>query len=900
MRTAGLVLFLATLAGHAHAGTASQEPGATLRVRVVASPAPAGAPAPASVVVSREGGPARRWTSAVSAPSALASFTGLPEGTYRVTVERPGAAAATGDVRVGARGIVTVRATLVPSGSAGSRIDLLDLARVGEGLDFDERWLQDLPAGGNVWTLVETAVPFVIADRMDNGGLGTGRSAIVGSRGASWATTSVTFGDVKALEPNRVGLIPFAPDASAATAISVTSGIAPIEADTPGVIIALTPRRPGARRHGALQASFTDPRMVAVNQYPDAPAIARLASWRELGLQLSGPLTGRTGLFVSGVVSRAQQHERDLPGLWTSEAQSLFTHLVANPTDRDQVRVVSAAQHVAYPFEERRQFLNRNVTEQATFLQSQVTWDRVNAGGSRVMVSTGAQRGSFTPDVTSQEGGTVDRVTAGVVPRPAASTVSSQWEVKGLFAPAALTWGGTTHEWRAGLHLRRAGLTTEVLALPDVAEQVAGLAARVWRPLAPAAASSRTLTHASAYVADRMALGSHLTLDAGVRADLTSGSAAGAATGIAWRTVSPRLALQWSHGPLGLFGGAGLYADPLTLSLLSHGDPGETVSNVHRWHDLDGNRRFDAGELGVLVSRAGRGPSVASIDPDLRAPRTFERTVGLELRYRRLVTMRGALIWRDQTSLVGSVNTGVPASSYRVVYIPDAFEDWDGPDDDQPLAVYDRLPGSFGQDAFLLTNPADGDASYRGIEVTWGLTTRRVVMVFGATAYKTRGWAGDLGFGPLENDQNAIGTRFEQPNATPVLQGSFFFDRSYVGKWSGSYRAPWDIRMGWSARYQDGQPFTRLVIAPDLAGGPEMIHAYRTGRTRYTYTLTLDVRIEKGISIAGRRAAVHLDVFNATRHQNEVEEDAVTGPRFRRSTAIQPPLALRLGFRIGL
>jgi len=178
------------------------------------------------------------------------------------------------------------------------------------------------------------------------------------------------------------------------------------------------------------------------------------------------------------------------------------------------------------------------------------------------------------------------------------------------------------------------------------------------------------------------------------------------------------------------------------------------------------------------------------------------------------------------------------------------------------------------------------------------LTTRRLTVLFGATAYKTRSWAGHLGFGPLENDQGVIGTVFEQPNARPTEQGSYFFDRSYVGKLSASYRAPGDIRLAFTTRYQDGQPFSRFVVVPDLAGGAEMVHAYRTGRTRFTYTLTLDVRAEKGFAIGDRRAAITLDVFNATRYRNEVEEDVLTTPLFRRSTAVQPPLTLRLGFRI--
>lgn len=862
-----------------------------IRVRVTA---------PAPVVVRLDADAVPQRVLQVSGSQQVASFPGLTPGVYRVVVEMTGRSSASLEITVGPREHVTLLATIGAGEGGESRLELRDRARSGEGADFDARWLRDLPEGDQVWSLVETAVPFVITDRMDNGGTGTGRAPVMGSRGASWTTTSVSFGGMRALEPNRVGLIPFAPDATAASAVSVTSGLTPIEADTPGVIVALTPRRPGAKRHGSAQASFTAPRMVAVNPYLDAPAIARLSSFRDLGLQLSGPLTGRTGLLVSVVSTRAEHSERALPQLWNSESDSLFAHLVVSPSEGQQLRVIAAGQRVAAPFEERRQFFDRQVSEQGRFMQTHATWDRLAAGGARASVSLGVQRGTFTPEFSSPAGGTVDRVTEGVVPRPVSSSVSSQWEARATFAPRVLTLGGTTHEWRAGLDLRRASGTMEVLALPDVAEQVGGYAARVWRPIGPAADSRRTVTHTSGYLADRMDLGANLTVDAGARIDLANGSAEGAGAGISWRTVSPRISFRWARGPIGLYGGAGLYTDPLALSLLSHGDPGETTADVYRWHDLDGDRRLDTGEQGVLVSRVGRGAAIASIDPDLRGPRTFERMAGLELRYRRLLTMRTSFIWRNQTSLIGSVNTGVPFSSYRPRQIPDASGDWDGPADDVLLTVYERNPASFGKDAYLLTNPEEANAFYEGIEQTWELTTRRLLMVFGATAYRSGTWGGDLGFGPLENDQNVIGERWERPNAAPVQQGRGFFDRAYVGKWSGSYRAPGDMTFGFTVRYQDGQPFSRVVVAQGLSTGPEMVHAYWMGRTRFTYTLTLNTRLEKGFTIAGRRAAIRVDVFNATQHRNEVEEDVLTTPQFRRSSAVQPPLTMRVGFRIAM
>jgi hypothetical protein len=100
------------------------------------------------------------------------------------------------------------------------------------------------------------------------------------------------------------------------------------------------------------------------------------------------------------------------------------------------------------------------------------------------------------------------------------------------------------------------------------------------------------------------------------------------------------------------------------------------------------------------------------------------------------------------------------------------------------------------------------------------------------------------------------------------------------------------------ARYQDGQPFSRVVIVPDLNQGPEAVQAYRRGRTRFTFTLTVDAHVEKGFSIGRAKVSAITEVFNLLNTRNEVEEDVVTGPTFRATTAIQPPRAARLGIRL--
>jgi hypothetical protein len=117
-------------------------------------------------------------------------------------------------------------------------------------------------------------------------------------------------------------------------------------------------------------------------------------------------------------------------------------------------------------------------------------------------------------------------------------------------------------------------------------------------------------------------------------------------------------------------------------------------------------------------------------------------------------------------------------------------------------------------------------------------------------------------------------------------------------KIAGVYRLPWGVRVGAIARYQDGQPFSRLVIVPDLTQGRTAVRAYPNGGTAFTYTGTLDVRVQKVFVAGAARVAAVLDVYNLPNLSNEVSEYVVSGPAFRAPTALQPPRTVVAGFRV--
>jgi hypothetical protein len=500
----------------------------------------------------------------------------------------------------------------------------------------------------------------------------------------------------------------------------------------------------------------------------------------------------------------------------------------------------------------------------------------------------------------------------------------SSWSLDGRlrFRPSRL--GSLEHAPRFGVSLRR-GWSRETPGRDGpVAETVNGLAARVWEYAWPGRDSRRHALDLAAWASDRLAWRGRLIVEAGLRLERTTGAADGAVQGVSWLSVLPRVSARLrltDVGGLRLIGGWGEYRHRLLLHSLAFGDPNAENASVYRWTDANGDGLYDPFERGPLVARAGPGAaegSLAAIDPGLRPPRTREFVAGIEASPGKSWRLAFLAFDRRETDLIESVDVGVPASAYVVRYLADPSGDIDGPLDDQLLPVLDRRPESFGLDRYLLTNPPGLGSLYQGVELRAERALgARFVLFAGATAYRNELKGVNRGFRVTENDQGVVGEHLDDPNADTYALGRGFFDRAFTIKIAAAWRAPRGFRLGVVARYQDGQPFGRLVIVPDLAQGPEAIPATPRGQSfgraattgpegrpltgdghRFTYTLTVDGRVEKSFGMGSRRLAIVAEAFNLLGQRNEVEEDPVWGPSFREPTAIQPPRSLRLGARL--
>ena len=150
--------------------------------------------------------------------------------------------------------------------------------------------------------------------------------------------------------------------------------------------------------------------------------------------------------------------------------------------------------------------------------------------------------------------------------------------------------------------------------------------------------------------------------------------------------------------------------------------------------------------------------------------------------------------------------------------------------------VHTGFPESYGRNQYVLTNSGEQAATVFGLKMWAEGSIDKLAVLFAATASAANGSAASRGYGPLENDQDVVGELLTDPNAASFARGRLFSDRAFTIKWTTTYRFPKDIQLGVIARYQDGQPFARLVAVPGLNQGTELIRAYPNAGNGFTFT----------------------------------------------------------------
>jgi hypothetical protein len=769
--------------------------------------------------------------------------------------------------------------------------------------------LGDLPSSANLFALLDTIVPDVIADRIETGGTAAGSPSLVGAHGSSWTQTTFRVGDADITNPAMTGVPLLMPGVDVWEHVEVATGMMPIDVGAPGMAVTLIPRAPAINVWSrALEVSGAAPVFNAGSAKAVPPAINRLSSWAHGNLFLSGPISAaapaRLGALFSATWNRSSYFERSDTTALTANLASAFLNLTGTTAGGDQLRAIGWGQRTRDAAPHHSVFNQPDAGQEQTAGHAQASWQHLLAGGDAGVRAFGAYTlGRRATDLSAPAVVVMERLRDGPVPS--------------LLDPGV----GRDHTWSAGVRLNRAAAESRhrVVAGLDfsgasasvqsafagrVGELLNGAPARVWDFTDPAAASSWSERSFAAFVGDTFALSPRVTLNGGVRVETVDGSADAHPGTIAWRSVLPRAGVHvglLDRWHLGAFGQYGRYAHRLPLADLAYGDPTAPTASIYRWNATTAGVPKQS-DLGPLVQRLGPGSgglaNFSTIDPALARPAMDEAVVGFEARPHPALFVRIAAIGRREANLIGVVDTGVPASGYTKIGVPDTGVDIVNPANSETLFFYNRLPSTFGADRYLLTNPAGPAANFVGADILIQTQVGRTFFMLGGTAGRFDGIAASRGYGPYENDPAVLGEAFINPNAFDHARGRDFTERGYTAKLSAAHQFRGDWTLGLAARYQDGQHFARLVILPGLNQGPEAVRAFRNGRTRFSMTSTLDLRVQKGFVVGGRRIVAIAEGYNVFNEYFEYEEVTVSGPTSRNPTATQPPFAFHLGVRI--
>jgi hypothetical protein len=750
-------------------------------------------------------------------------------------------------------------------------------------------WLS-LPHGDTVWDLLETVAAFEFTEPMNTGGTLTGVPLLVGSEASSWTQASFRLGIADVTDPATGGKPLIYPDLSFTGQVQVRGASHELYAGAPGPVLTIVPAAGGGVWTRSVAFAVSPGPFQANGSSATAP-IARLESLGRVQATAGGPLSARAHVFAAGSGTWSSHVERGEAFALPGNVLSLTAHPTLDLSSDRRAGAIAWLQQTKTAFAARALLRDRDATATQWYGGLGGTWQ----SGVQRIVEVSALLGS-THDTPGPDAGAARGTVERLLDAPIETLVTSTGGSRSRGSIAATLATGTRVRLKGGLSLTHAAMHASPFGTGLIGETINGTPARAW-DFGLAGESHRSETAFAVHGSARARLIDTLELDAGLRLEHVSGSARGA-DGIGWTSWEPRASLHYARGPFSGNLTSRRYHPVLPLAILSAGDPGGPFGRSFLWNDRNGDRLVQGDERGTLISLAGAGsptPGFSTIDPGVKRPYVDELQAVIDMRFKPSVSLRFSGISRRGGDLLARYNTGVPFGAYTVNLIFDPGLNLGGPEDDQMIPVYSRPPATFGLDRYVLKNIPSVNSTYGGLYLA-ALFERspRWRLLAAATALRSYAPAAYRGYAPSENDEMVVGDSYSDPNSNSYVEGRTLFDRGYGLKVAAAYNARRRLTIAAVARYADGQNFARLVIVPDLPQGVDYVRAYANGKSKFTYTATLDLRVQKVVTLGGRDVRLGLESYNTTNLRNEVEEDTVTGPRWRTPTFTQPPRVIRL------
>jgi len=353
-----------------------------------------------------------------------------------------------------------------------------------------------------------------------------------------------------------------------------------------------------------------------------------------------------------------------------------------------------------------------------------------------------------------------------------------------------------------------------------------------------------------------------------------------------WNGVAPRIGVVFDlngdgktvvKGNYGYFWhnpgvGVGSSANPNT--------PGK--QETYQWNDVNGDRRWQPGEQGNLLSQALEGGVL--LDPAITQPYTHEGSVWFERQLGETLGARAGFVYKTEDDLISTSYQPYRVNGYTVpyTYVDIGLDGIRGNADDRNLTFLGLPSANAAQfPSTTVVQNVDQYSRLKTVEVSINrrYANRWSVSIGGAHTWLTN-FPEDI---PLNPNQPGV-----QDRTTWNLKAT------------GSYDAAYGIRISPVLRHQSGANYARTlaITAPTGLIATGTGYAEPANSNREDNIWVFDVRAEKTIEINSRtRVRAFLDLFNLTNSHASETISRATGLGFQKPTAILAPRTARVGFR---
>jgi hypothetical protein len=417
--------------------------------------------------------------------------------------------------------------------------------------------------------------------------------------------------------------------------------------------------------------------------------------------------------------------------------------------------------------------------------------------------------------------------------------------------------------------------------------------------------TENALDQNSFFVNDTWTVG-RLTLNGGVRFDQYKGwlpeqNQLGAVVGpvvvqaktfaktdlFTWNQFAPRIGVVFDltgDGRTVLKGNYGLYWHNPGVGVPDNANPNTgTKSATYGWIDTNLDRRWQPGEEQARLSASLEG--AIELDPNLKAPYSHEAAVWLERQISETVGVRTGFVYKTEDDLIEQY---IAARSLDAYTVPYTFTD---------IGV-DGVRGTTDDRVLNFLGLTTATANQLGTtQVVMNLPKYGRYKTFEMSMNKRYGNKWSASLGGAYTWMNDFPNNFPQNPAMPGAE-----DRTVWNfKASGSYDAPFGIRISPVLRHQSGVNYARtntLTFPTGVTASGTAIFMEPMNANREDNIWVFDTRFEKTVSLNSRlRTRLFLDLFNITNSHASETISRATGLGYQKPSAILAPFTARVGFR---